>query len=291
MQPTRSKKSQAVYFAQVRGWECRVYYFNFNRVASFSFLLSSMASFSDPTQLPSWKKLQDYHASQGHRLYIPELFMNNPNRFNDYSVTISNDAVHLIVDYSKNLVDDVTKGHLIELAKETNLEAERDRLFEGEKINATEDRSVLHVALRAPLSAPFIVKDGSNVMSLIEQELMKMKCFAEAIHTGTWLGYSRAPITDIVNIGIGGSDLGPRMACQALLPYAQSCRLTQAPLRMHFVSNIDGADLEQALTVCSPESTLFIIVSKTFTTLETMTNAHSARTWFLNHAKDASTLS
>jgi glucose-6-phosphate isomerase len=165
------------------------------------------------------------------------------------------------------------------MAREANIETWRDKMFAGDKINITENRAVLHTALRNRANTPVFV-DGKDVMPDVNAVLAHMRRFSDQVRSGNWKGYTGKRITDIVNIGIGGSDLGPVMACQALKPYAQ------AGLNIHFVSNIDGAHLMLALEKCHAETTLFIVASKTFTTQETMTNAHSARTWFLNAAKD-----
>jgi glucose-6-phosphate isomerase len=185
----------------------------------------------------------------------------------------------MLFDFSKNRINDETLPLLLQLAREAQLENWRDRMFAGEKINITENRAVLHTALRNRSNRPVLV-DGVDVMPEVKAVLAQMRDFSEKVRSGAWLGYTGKRITDVVNIGIGGSDLGPVMVCDALKPYAS------ADLAVHFVSNIDGAHLMRALEKCQPETTLFIVASKTFTTQETMTNAISARTWFLNKAQD-----
>ncbi len=182
-------------------------------------------------------------------------------------------------DYSKHRITHETMALLFELAREANIESWRARMFAGEKINFTEKRAVLHTALRNRSNKPVLV-DGKDVMPEVNRVLQQMRSFSERVRNGQWLGYTGKRITDIVNIGIGGSDLGPVMVCDALKPYASK------DIRAHFVSNIDGAHLIRALEQCNPETTLFIVASKTFTTQETMTNAQSARKWFLQNAVD-----
>ena len=184
-----------------------------------------------------------------------------------------------MVDYSKNRVSLETMNLLFELAKETKVAEAIDAMFSGVKINATEGRSVLHVALRNRSNKPIYV-DGEDVMPAVNKVLEQMKAFCDALHTGQWKGYTGKPITDIVNIGIGGSDLGPVMVTEALKSY------WRPGMQAHFVSNVDGTHMSETLKQVSPETTLFIISSKTFTTQETMTNANTARDWFLSHAGD-----
>ena len=205
-----------------------------------------------------------------------DLFAADPKRFEHYSLHFGD----ILFDYSKHRITDETLPMLFQMAREAKIEQWRDAMFSGEKINITENRAVLHTALRNR-SNTLVMVDGKNVMPDINAVLAQMREFSEKIRNGTWLGYSGKRITDIVNIGIGGSDLGPVMVCDALKPYASPA------LNIHFVSNIDGAHLMRALEKCKPETTLFIVASKTFTTQETMTNAMSARTWFLESAKDS----
>ena len=204
-----------------------------------------------------------------------DLFTLDKNRFNKFSFQLDD----ILFDFSKHRINDETLPLLMQLAREAHVEDWRDRMFAGEKINLTENRAVLHTALRNRSNSPILV-DGKDVMPDINAVLAQMRAFSDKVRAGTWLGYTGQRITDVVNIGIGGSDLGPVMVCDALKPYASP------DLTVHFVSNIDGAHLMRALEKCRPETTLFIVASKTFTTQETMTNAISARTWFLNAAHD-----
>lgn len=229
---------------------------------------------SSLTQYPVWQKLC-HHQQAMSAIHMRDLFAKDANRFSKYSLKFSD----LLLDYSKHRIDDKTLPMLMQLAREANIEGWRDRMFAGNKINITENRAVLHTALRNRSNTPVMV-DGKDVMPDVNAVLAHMRQFSDSVRNGSWLGYSGKRITDIVNIGIGGSDLGPVMVCEALKPYATP------DLRAHFVSNIDGAHLMETLKVCDPETTLFIVASKTFTTQETMTNAHSARTWFLESAKD-----
>lgn len=227
----------------------------------------------NPTTTTAWKKLQSLAESQKHT-QIKNLF-SDLKRFEDYTIRLGD----VLVDYSKNRLDGKIKSELIELAEETGLKSAIEAMYSGEKINGTEDRAVLHTALRNRSNNP-IHFEGKDVMPDINSVLQQMKTFADQISSGTWLGYSGKPITSLVNIGIGGSDLGPVMVTEALKPY-------QNPnLEIYFVSNVDGTHIAETLKKVNPETTLFFIASKTFTTQETMTNAHSARNWFLDHAKD-----
>ena len=228
----------------------------------------------NPTNLANtavFRKLKK-HAEKAGKWSLKELFRNDPGRFPAMTLT----AGGLFLDFSKNFLTKETLLLLLELAKECDLEKIRDRMFEGDKINTTEHRAVLHTALRAPRYEKVLV-DGKNVIPDIQAVLDQMRRFSEKIHSGEWKGFTGKPITDIVNIGIGGSDVGPRMVCQAMRPFHIK------ELNVHFVANVDGHDLDMVLNRARPETTLFIIASKTFTTLETMLNAHSARSWFLNH--------
>ncbi len=228
------------------------------------------------TTLPVWQTLCQHQQTIA-TTHMRDLFANDPNRFNKFSLKFDD----LLFDFSKHLINDETLPLLMQMAREAKIENWRDRMFSGEKINITENRAVLHTALRNRSNTPVIV-DGKDVMPEVNAVLAQMRTFSEKVRNGSWLGYTGKRITDIVNIGIGGSDLGPVMVCDALTPYASP------DLKVHFVSNIDGAHLMRALSVCNPETTLFIVASKTFTTQETMTNATSARTWFLAAAKDES---
>ncbi len=226
------------------------------------------------TQYPVWHKLCQ-HQQQIAPAHMRDLFAKDPDRFQKFSMKFTD----ILLDYSKHRIDDETMPLLMQMAREANIEDWRDRMFSGEKINITENRAVLHTALRNRTNTPVYV-DGKDVMPEVNAVLAQIRKFSDSVRNGNWLGYTGKRITDIVNIGIGGSDLGPVMVCDALKPYASP------DLQVHFVSNIDGAHLMRSLNVCKPETTLFIVASKTFTTQETMTNALSARTWFLESAKD-----
>jgi len=227
----------------------------------------------NPTTTSAWSKL--VALSQKHQnLSIVELF-DQKDRFERYSRSLED----ILVDFSKNRIPDEVFEALLQLAQETALPQAIESMFTGQAINQTENRAVLHTALRNRSNTPVYV-DGQDVMPEVNQVLSQMKAFATQIHQGTWLGYTGKPITALVNIGIGGSDLGPVMVTEALKAY-------QSPkLKLHFVSNVDGTHIAETLKEVDPETTLFFIASKTFTTQETMTNAHSARTWFLEHAQD-----
>jgi len=226
------------------------------------------------TQYPIWEKLCQHQQTMA-STHMRDLFANDAQRFNKFSLNFTD----LLLDYSKHRIDDETLPMLFQMAREAQVENWRERMFAGDKINTTEDRAVLHTALRNRSNTPVMV-DGHDVMPDINAVLGQMRKFSDSVRNGSWRGYSGKKITDIVNIGIGGSDLGPVMVCDALKPYASP------DLAVHFVSNIDGAHLMRALSACHPETTLFIVASKTFTTQETMTNAHSARQWFLQAAVD-----
>jgi glucose-6-phosphate isomerase len=227
-----------------------------------------------PTQTLSWQKLSEHFAAIKD-VHLKDLFAEDPDRFKHFHVRFHD----ILVDYSKNRLRRETLNLLIELARETGVQTAVTRMFSGEKINETEDRAVLHIALRNRANSPIMV-DGQDVMPRVNGVLQKMELFSNRVRSGQWRGYTGKKITDIVNIGIGGSDLGPVMVTEALRPYA-------APgLAVHFVSNIDGTHITETLKRLDPETTLFMIASKTFTTQETMTNAFSARDWFLSQAGD-----
>ncbi len=204
-----------------------------------------------------------------------DLFANDPERFDKLSLRLDD----ILFDFSKNRITEKTVELLLDLARQAGLAEKIQAMFAGEKINNTEGRAVLHVALRNRSNRPILV-DGDDVMPEVNRVLAKLRVFSEAVRSGDWKGYTGKSITDVVNIGIGGSDLGPQMVTAALAHYAQP------NLQSHFVSNIDGTHLVETLTNVSPETTLFIIASKTFTTQETMTNANSAKEWFLSASKD-----
>ena len=229
---------------------------------------------SQINQSPIWQSLNQ-HKKDIESISLREMFKSDPNRFNHFHIQFND----LLLDYSKHRISKETISLLVKLAKEADVEGWRNRMFEGEKINSTEHRAVLHTALRNQNISP-IISDGEDVMPKVKNVLKKMRRFSEEVRSGQWKGFTGKTITSVINIGIGGSDLGPAMVCQALKAYGSK---TITP---YFVSNVDGADLSQALEKCNPETTLFIIASKTFTTQETMTNAFSARDWFLKAAKD-----
>ena len=220
-------------------------------------------------------RLLQAHRSRMATSHMRDLFAADPARAERFSLQVDN----VLLDYSKNRVTDETMALLMRLAEEADVAGWRERMFGGEKINNTEGRAVLHVALRNRGNRPIMV-DGEDVMPKVNAVIGKMAAFAEQVRSGARRGYSGERITDVVNIGIGGSDLGPQMAVQALAPYRHP------QLKVHFISNIDGAHVKEALESLNPATTLFIVASKTFTTQETMTNAHHARTWFLAQARD-----
>ncbi|XP_013191676.2 glucose-6-phosphate isomerase [Amyelois transitella] len=234
-------------------------------------------------QDPAFQKLQQHYNANADKINIQQLFQQDSDRFNKFSLRIPtpNDG-EILLDYSKNRVDDATLALLLDLAKSRHVEQARDAMFNGEKINFTEDRAVLHVALRNRQNRPILV-NGKDVTPEVNAVLEHMKEFSGQVVSGQWKGYTGKPITDVVNIGIGGSDLGPLMVTEALKPYANH-------LKVHFVSNIDGTHLAEVLKRLNPETALFIIASKTFTTQETITNATSAKNWFLEAAKDPSSV-
>ena len=218
-----------------------------------------------PVNLPAWKALAK-HSLDSRDTHMRDLFAKDPKR----ATTLSHRWNDLFLDYSKNRVTSETLNLLRQLLKEAKVEELRDRMFRGEKINLTENRSVLHIALRRPANQPLLV-DGQDVMPEVESTRQHMKTFSEQVRSGAWKGYTGQPISDVVNIGIGGSDLGPVMVTEALKPFARR------DIKMHFVSNIDSTQMVEVLRLCRPSTTLFLVASKTFTTQETLTNAHSAR--------------
>ncbi|SBT62165.1 Glucose-6-phosphate isomerase [Plesiomonas shigelloides] len=228
----------------------------------------------NPTQTAAWQALTQHYQSM-RNVTLRDLFADDPLRFNAYSATFED---QFLLDYSKNLINQSTMQHLLALAHETKLPEAIAAMFRGDKINRTEDRAVLHVALRNRSNTPIMV-DGQDVMPQVNAVLAKMKAFCDKVISGQWTGYTGKAITDVVNIGIGGSDLGPYMVTEALKPYKNH-------LNMHFVSNVDGTHIAETLKSLEPETTLFLVASKTFTTQETMTNALSAREWFLQSAHE-----
>jgi len=231
------------------------------------------------TALPAWQKLKT-HYEQISDVHMRELFDSQSNRFEEFSIAWED----LFLDYSKNRITEETMQLLVELATEGGVPEAIERMFKGEKINTTEGREVLHSALRSDINKPFIIANGDDVMPEIRTVLEKMKDFCDAIHSGKSTGYTGKRFTSVVNIGIGGSDLGPHMIVNALKYY-------QKDIDVYFVSNVDDADISETLKKVDPETTLFIIASKTFTTWETLTNAHSAREWFLRSGAGEAALS
>jgi glucose-6-phosphate isomerase len=228
------------------------------------------------TTLSSWNELQKHFLDHGETT-IKSYFSTDPQRFENFSIKWQD----ILVDFSKNKISQETINLLINLAKEVNLDKAIEAMFSGEKINFTEDRAVLHTALRNRSNSP-VLFDGKDVMPKVNGELAKIEAFCHQVHSNKWLGFTGKPIRNIVNIGIGGSDLGPVMVTEALKPY----QLEQ--ITTHFVSNVDGTHIAETLKKIDPETTLFLIASKTFTTQETMTNAHSARTWLIEKLGDES---
>lgn len=228
----------------------------------------------NPTQTQAWKALTA-HFESAQDMDLKALFAEDSQRFEKFSTSFGSD---ILVDYSKNLINEETLQHLFKLANETELTSAISAMFSGEAINQTEGRAVLHTALRNRSNQPVMV-DGEDVMPAVNAVLEKIESFTNRVIEGDWKGYTGKAITDVVNIGIGGSDLGPYMVTEALAPYKNH-------LNLHFVSNVDGTHIAETLKKVDPETTLFLIASKTFTTQETMTNAHSARDWFLESAQD-----
>jgi glucose-6-phosphate isomerase len=228
----------------------------------------------NPRNTSNWEKLAAHFEKVRH-IHMKDLFAQDPRRFEKFSIHFND----IVVDYSKNRLTEETLPLLLELTREENLADAIESMFNGSPINETENRAVLHVALRNRANTPIYV-DGRNVMPEVNQELQKMCDFARRLHDAQWTGYTGKKITDIVNIGIGGSDLGPVMVTECLRPYARS------ELSVHYVSNVDGTHIAETLKRLNPQTTLFMIASKTFTTQETMTNAHTARQWLLNQAQN-----
>ena len=232
-----------------------------------------------PIDLPAWKALKEHYGEMS-EVHMRDLFAQDPQRFEHFSLRFGD----ILLDYSKNRITLVTMAYLLELANQAGLAGKIEAMFTGEKYNNTEKRAVLHVALRNRSNRPIFV-DGVDVMPEVNRVLAHMRIFSEQVRSGAWKGYTGKAITDVVNIGIGGSDLGPKMVCEALKPYGKP------GLRVHFVSNVDSTDLVETLKLVDPETVLFLVASKTFTTQETMTNAHTAREWFLAAAKDEAAVS
>ncbi len=234
----------------------------------------------NPTTTPSWKKLKEHYQIMKD-VHLKELFDQQQDRFNYFSIKWND----ILVDFSKNIITRQTLELLRQLASETYLHDAINKMYSGDKINGTENRAVLHIALRNLSNTPILV-DGQNVMPNVNRVLLQMEKFSNKVISGEWRGYTGKPVNDIVNIGIGGSDLGPVMVTESLKPYAKSKSSNNENISLHFVSNIDGTHIIETLKKLNPETTLFLIASKTFTTLETMTNAHTARRWFISHSGD-----
>ncbi len=230
----------------------------------------------DPLQTSAWEKLTRHFEIMKER-HMHNMFIEDPGRFTRFSLRFED----ILLDYSKNIINEETSALLLDLANEVNIKDAIERMFTGDRINGTENRSVLHTALRNRSNSPVYLGD-KDIMPEINDVLEKMREFSNTIISGEWKGYTGKFITDIVNIGIGGSDLGPVMVTEALKPYAKP------NIKVHFVSNIDGTHITETLKKLSPKTTLFLIASKTFTTQETMTNAHTARQWFMDSAIDES---
>jgi glucose-6-phosphate isomerase len=228
----------------------------------------------NPTTTQAWQQLKDHYA-QNRSVKMKDLFAQDPNRFQQYSIQFDD----ILFDYSKNRINATTLQHLLQLAADCQLKSAIEAMFSGDIINETERRSVLHTALRNFSKQP-VYSEGNDVMPLVKKVLRKMKIFCDAVHSGEHRGYTGKRIRYIVNIGIGGSDLGPQMVTEALKPYWVD------DMETFFVSNVDGTHIAEVLKKVKPERTLFLIASKTFTTQETMTNALTAREWFLKNAKD-----
>jgi glucose-6-phosphate isomerase len=225
------------------------------------------------TETAPWKALEAHHREIG-EAHMREFFAADPNRFDRFSLELDD----LLFDYSKNRIDETTVSLLVDLARASGVAEVASAMFAGEKLNWTEDRAVLHVALRNRAGSPIEV-DGEDVMPKVNAVLKKMRAFSEAVRSGEWLGFTGRPITSVVNIGIGGSDLGPAMICEALTPYCDGPRV-------RFVSNVDATDFVEKTRGFDPAETLFVVASKTFTTQETMTNAHTARRWLVEGLGD-----
>ena len=230
---------------------------------------------SSLTTSKAWIALQNHYELTKNDS-LRDAFKKDINRFDKFSIQFN----EILFDYSKNRITEQTKTLLIDLAKQAELDKKIKALFSGEKINTTEHRAVLHTALRNRANKPIYV-DGQDVMPDINRVLTKMRTFCASVRSGEWKGYTGKVITDVVNIGIGGSGLGPKMVSMGLSPYSS------ASLKVHYVSNIDQINIVEVLKCLSPETTLFIIASKVFNTQETMMNAKSAKTWFLAEAQDS----
>lgn len=234
------------------------------------------------TERHGWKKLKSHFDEDAKTWHMRDLFQKDPDRFKAFSETLNTPHGEILVDFSKNRITETTLRLLLDLVEECQVENMRNQMFSGENINVTENRAVLHIALRNRSNTPIIV-DGKDVMTDVNKVLKKMKKFSEKVRSGSWKGYTGESITDIVNIGIGGSDLGPLMVTEALKSFCDGPKA-------HFVSNIDGTHIAETLKNLNPATTMFIVASKTFTTIETMTNAQSAKSWLLQSSNDESSV-
>ncbi|ESO10972.1 hypothetical protein HELRODRAFT_109256 [Helobdella robusta] len=231
----------------------------------------------------NYQILMEYYQEEGVKLNIWKLFLEDKERFKKYSINLDIPNGNFLFDYSKNIINDVVLNYLFSLARSRNVEMYRDAMFAGEKINFTEKRAVLHTALRNQVPDASVMVDGVNVIPEVRRVLNQMKVFSEEVRSGEWKGHTGECISDVVNIGIGGSDLGPLMVTEALKPYAGS-------VKVHFVSNVDGTHIAETLKTLNPLTTLFIIASKTFTTQETITNANAAKQWLLKATQEDSSV-
>jgi glucose-6-phosphate isomerase len=229
----------------------------------------------NPTNTQAWLLLKKHQSEEMRNITMKRLFAEDADRFKKFSLSFGD----ILFDYSKNIITPKTLQLLLQLADDCKVKEAIEKMFSGDKINETEDRSVLHTALRNFSGEP-VLSDGKDVMPDVHRVLQQMKTFCQKIHSGNWKGYTGKKIKYIVNIGIGGSDLGPVMVTEALRPYWVE------GIQPYFVSNIDGTHIVETLKKITPDETLFLIASKTFTTQETMTNAQTARKWFLDHCKD-----
>jgi len=232
------------------------------------------------TDEDAWIQLKNLHVKHQENFVLRKAFAEDTQRFDKYKKTLQTPDGEILFDFSKNLIDQEILAALYKLAKDRRIEEHRDRLFRCDRVNFTENRCVLHVALRNRSDKPFLI-NGVNIMNEVNRVLDQMKKFVNSVRSGEWHGYTGKAMSDIINIGIGGSDLGPLMVTEALKPYGSS-----GPLRVHFVSNVDGTHLAEVLKKVNPETTLFVIASKTFTTQETLLNALSAKQWFIETAQD-----
>ena len=226
---------------------------------------------SSLTSSAAWTALQAHYDGSLKNVHMKDLFANDPGRFDKFSTKFED----ILLDFSKNRVTEETMDLLYKLAQQEDVKGKAQSMYKGDKINTTEGRAVLHIALRNQSDDPIYV-DGEDVMPAVRETLARIRTFTEKVRSGAWKGYTGKSVRHVVNVGIGGSDLGPVMVCEALKPYAQR------NLHMHFCSNVDGTHVSEILRECDPETTLILVASKTFTTQETMTNAGTAKKWILD---------